>query len=355
MDGLTPRTVAEIVVRMVLTFGAVFTAIAYLTFMERKVSAWMQDRIGPNRVGPWGLLQPLADGLKHLMKEDVTPVGAQRAVFILAPIAALVPALVSFAVIPFGGSEINLRALGLPWDFTLAPYIADLGIGLLFVLGLASLEVYGVVLAGWSSGNHYSMLGGIRSSAQMVSYELAMGLAVVSVVMAEGSLRLQDIATQQAGVWLGVVPRWNLFLHPVAFIVLLVAVFAETRRAPFDLPEAEPELVGGYHTEYSSMKFLMFYMAEYAAMITNAGLVVTLFLGGWQVPWIVLPQPWMALAQVAAFAAKTAVLLFLFLWVRWTLPRFRYDQLMDLGWKRLFPVALANLLVVGALVAAGVF
>ncbi|MFQ5670556.1 MAG: NADH-quinone oxidoreductase subunit NuoH [Acidobacteriota bacterium] len=354
MTTILLKETAEIVVRMLLIFSVVFTGVGYMTLVERKVSGWIQDRIGPNRVGPWGLLQPLADGLKHLMKEDVTPPGVHRPIFLLAPVVALVPAILSFSVIPFAAQPLNLRQLGLPWDWEVAPYIADVGVGLLILLGLASLEVYGVVLAGWSSGNKYAVLGGLRSSAQMISYELALGLAVLPVVLTSGSLRLQTIVELQGGVWLGVLPRWNVFIQPFGFLFLLVAVFAETKRLPFDLPEAEPELVAGYHTEYSSMKFLMFYMAEYSAMITNSALLVTLFFGGWQVPWIQAPQPWMTLLQAGAFVVKTSAILFLFVWVRWTLPRFRYDQLMNLGWKVLLELAFANLLAVAALAAAGV-
>jgi NADH-quinone oxidoreductase subunit H len=354
MEAITLQQVAEMIVRMVIIFSVVLGGVAYMTLLERKASGWMQDRIGPNRVGPWGLLQPVADGMKQLMKEDITPPGAYRPIFILAPIITLAPAILSFAVIPFAGSSLNLRQLGLPWNWELAPYIADLQIGLLVILGLASLEVYGVVLAGWSSGNRYSALGALRSSAQMISYELALGLAVVPVVLTSGSLRLQTIAESQGGVWFGFLPRWNVFIQPFGFLFLLVAIFAETKRLPFDLPEAEPELVAGYHTEYSAMKFVMFYMSEYSAMITNAAMLVTLFFGGWQLPWIELPQPWMALAQIAVFIAKVFVFMFLFVWVRWTLPRFRYDQLMNLGWKVLLELAFLNLIVVAALAAAGI-
>ncbi len=354
MDGVTLKHTGEIIVRMLIIFGAVFTGVGYMTLVERKVSGWIQDRIGPNRVGPLGLFQPLADGIKHLMKEDVTPPGAYRPLFLLAPIIALVPAILSFAVIPLAAAPLNLQDFGLPWNWEIAPYIADLEVGLLIILGLASLEVYGVVLAGWSSASKYAVMGGLRSSAQMISYELALGLAVLPVILTTGSLRLQTIAEMQGGAWLGFLPRWNVFIHPFGCLFLLIAIFAENKRLPFDLPEAEPELVAGYHTEYSAMKFVMFYMAEYSTMITNSALMVTLFFGGWQVPGLDLPQPWMTLAQMAAFGAKTFFFLFLFVWVRWTLPRFRYDQLMDLGWKVLMELAFVNLLVVAALAAMGV-
>lgn len=354
IDAAMLKEIGEIVVRTLIIFSSVFLGVAYMTLVERRVSAWMQDRLGPNRVGPQGLLQPMADGLKHLMKEDVTPAGAHRTVFILAPILVLVPAIVSFAVIPIAGDAINLQDFGLPWDWQIKPFIADVSVGLLILLGLASLEVYGVVLAGWSSGSKYPAMGALRSTAQMISYELALGLAILPVVLTTGSLRLQTIAEAQAGTWFGFVPHWNVFIHPFGFLFLLISIFAENKRLPFDLPEAEPELVAGYHTEYSAMKFVMFYMAEYSAMIANAALMVTLFFGGWQVPGLVLPQPWMFLVQAGAFAAKTFFFLFLFVWVRWTLPRFRYDQLMNLGWKVLLELAFINLLVVAMLVAAGV-
>lgn len=354
IEGLTLKEVSEAVVRMLLIFGAMFTGVGYMTMVERKVSSWIQDRIGPNRVGPWGLLQPLADGLKHLLKEDVTPPGAHRALFLIAPVITLVPAIVSMAMLPFAAEGINLQQFGLPWDFEILPYIANLDVGLLVLLGLASLEVYGVVLAGWASGSKYSVMGGLRSSAQMISYELALGLAVLPVVLTSGSFNLMDITTQQGGTWFGFIPHWNVFIHPFGFLFLLIGVFAENKRLPFDLPEAEPELVAGYHTEYSAMKFVMFYMAEYSAMITNSALLVVLFFGGWQVPGLELPQPWMTLVQVGAFAAKTFFFLFLFVWVRWTLPRFRYDQLMDLGWKVLLELAFVNLLIVAILTAMGI-
>ncbi|MFQ5719220.1 MAG: NADH-quinone oxidoreductase subunit NuoH [Acidobacteriota bacterium] len=354
MDGITARMTGEILVRSLVIFGVLFTGVGYMTLVERKVSGWMQDRIGPNRVGPRGLLQPLADGIKHLMKEDVTPPGAHPVLFILAPMLALIPAVLSMCLIPFAAAPINLQDLGLPWDWQVAPWIADLNVGLLILLGLASLEVYGVVMAGWSSGSKYSVLGGLRSSAQMISYELALGLAVLPVVLTTSSLRLHEIAAAQGGTWFGFLPRWNVFIHPFGFLFLLIGVFAETKRLPFDLPEAEPELVAGYHTEYSAMKFVMFYMAEYSAMITNSALLVVLFFGGWQLPGLHLPQPWMTLASAAVFLLKTGFFLFLFVWVRWTLPRFRYDQLMHLGWKVLLELAFINVIGVAMLVAAGV-
>jgi NADH-quinone oxidoreductase subunit H len=285
-------------------------------------------------VGPKGLLQPIADGIKFLMKEDIIPDRADKPIFILAPAILLIPALMTFAVIPFG-SPITL------FGREIALQVADINVGILYILALTSISVYGIVLAGWSSNNKYSLLGGLRSSAQLISYELAMGLAVVSIILLSGSLKLNDIISNQQGSFLS----WNIFKQPLAFLIFLVAVYAETNRLPFDLSEAEQELVGGYHTEYSSMKFAMFFMAEYANMITAAALTVTLFFGGWDVP--LLDEGSLGIVgtiiSVLSFIMKMAFFLFLFIWVRWTFPRFRYDQLMRLGWKVLLPLALVNI------------
>jgi NADH-quinone oxidoreductase subunit H len=305
-----------------------------MVYAERRVSAFIQDRVGPNRVGPKGLLQPIADGIKFLMKEDIIPDRADKPIFILAPAILLIPALMTFAVIPFG-SPITL------FGREIALQVADINVGILYILALTSISVYGIVLAGWSSNNKYSLLGGLRSSAQLISYELAMGLAVVSIILLSGSLKLNDIISNQQGSFLS----WNIFKQPLAFLIFLVAVYAETNRLPFDLSEAEQELVGGYHTEYSSMKFAMFFMAEYANMITAAALTVTLFFGGWDVP--LLDEGSLGIVgtiiSVLSFIMKMAFFLFLFIWVRWTFPRFRYDQLMRLGWKVLLPLALVNI------------
>jgi len=262
-----------IVVKVLVVFAATMLGVLVMIYAERRVSAFMQDRVGPNRVGPKGVLQPIADGIKFLMKEDLVPERVDKPIFILAPAILLIPALMTFAVIPFG-SPINL------FGREIALQVADVNVGILYVLALTSISVYGIVLAGWSSNNKYSLLGGLRSSAQLISYELAMGLAVVSIILLAGSLRLNDIITDQQGSFLS----WNIFRQPLAFLIFLIAVYAETNRLPFDLSEAEQELVGGYHTEYSSMKFAMFFMAEYANMITAAALTVTLFFGGWDVP-----------------------------------------------------------------------
>jgi len=334
------------VVKIVLATGALLTAVAYTVWLERKVVGHIQNRWGPTRVGPFGLLQPLADGLKFIFKEDLTPPHVYKPLYIAAPVIALVCALTSIALIPVGG-WVRVAGLTTPLEIT------EVNIGLLVILGLASLGVYGVALAGWSSNSKYSLLGGLRASAQMVSYEIALGLSLVGVLILAGSFNLREIVEAQSGTVWGFIPRWNIFRWPpqiVGFLVYLTAAYAETNRLPFDLPEAETELVAGYHTEYSAMKFAMFFMAEYANMITVACLASLLFLGGWHGPVAgpaivreVLPLFWFGL-RVFAF-------LFLYIWIRGTLPRFRYDQLMAFGWKFLLPVAIANLIITALLVA----
>ncbi len=324
------------VVKSAVVLLVLLTAVAYTVWLERKVVGHMQNRWGPKRVGPFGLLQPAADGLKFFFKEDLTPPHVYKPLFIAAPMMAVTFALTSIAVIPFGNS-FTVFGYQIPLQIT------DVNIGLLLILGVTSLGVYGVALAGWSSNNKYSLLGGLRSSAQMVSYEIALGLSLVGVLLQAGSFSLRDIVNAQAGRFLYVIPRWNVFHWQfVGFFVYLMAAYAETNRIPFDLPEAETELVAGYHTEYSSMKFAMFFMAEYANMITVACLATLLFFGGWHGPvfgpeWlqVILPMFW--------FALKVVCFLFLYIWVRGTLPRFRYDQLMAFGWKFLLPLAIANL------------
>jgi NADH-quinone oxidoreductase subunit H len=340
VDPTTLRVVIEATVKIALLFFVNLTVVAYMTLVERRVSAWIQDRRGPNRVGPFGLLQPLADGVKFLFKEAILPPHAHTALYLLAPVIIFVPAMVTLSVVPFG-PPVELFGLRIPLQ------IADVDGGLLVILGLSSLGVYGVALAGWSSNNKYSLMGGLRSSAQLISYEMAMGFAIVGVLMTAGSLRLEAVVQHQ------IAHGWNAFWQFPGFIVFLTAAFAETNRLPFDLPEAESELVAGYHTEYSGMRFSMFYMAEYANMITASALAATLYLGGWHVPGLErlgLAPNLAALVQVAAFALKVAVFLFVYVWVRWTLPRFRYDQLMNLGWKVLLPVALAHLMWVAFIV-----
>jgi NADH-quinone oxidoreductase subunit H len=326
--------------KIFVVFNAVMAAVTFLVWVERRISAFIQDRVGPNRVGPYGLLQPLADAIKFLYKEDLIPGQVDRRVFIIAPALSLIPALMTFAVIPFGGT-LSIFGREIPLIIT------DVNIGVLYILALSSLGVYGIVLAGWSSNNKYSLLGGLRSSAQMISYELALGLSVVGVVLLTGSLSLREMVYAQYGLW-------NVVKQPLAFFIFLVAVFAETNRLPFDLPEAETELVAGYHTEYAGMKFAMFFMAEYANMVTASALVVTLFFGGWMIPFVSTPEPsswWLSLLEILTFVVKVAAILFLFVWVRWTIPRFRYDQLMVLGWKVLLPLALLNIFVTSGIVA----
>jgi NADH-quinone oxidoreductase subunit H len=326
-----------------VVFGGLLLTVAYMTWIERKVIADIQVRLGPMRVGPHGLLQPIADGIKLMFKEDLIPGQVDRVLFLMAPALSIIPAFIAFAVIPFGESTTLFGLLSKPVPL----YISDINVGVLYVFGITSLGVYGIVLAGWSSNNKYSLLGGLRSSAQMISYELSQSLSVVGVLLLVGSLSLVDIVRSQTGVawWFGIlpVPNWFLFSQPLGFLIYFTCALAETNRAPFDLPEAETELVAGFHSEYSSMKFAMFFMAEYANMITASAVATTLFLGGWQGP--IGPSPvW--------FIGKVFLLLFLFIWFRATLPRFRYDQLMTFGWKILLPLALINT-VITAVVAVG--
>lgn len=346
MDKTLLFELLPVIIKIMVVFFVVLTLTAYLTLAERKFSAYMQDRIGPNRVGPFGLLQPLADGIKFIFKEDVIPTNVHRMFYILAPTLLLVPALMGYVVIPFGDYvDVAGRMVTLQ--------IADIDIGILYVLAITGLSVYGLFMAGWASNNKYSLLGGLRASAQMVSYELTLGLSIVGALLVYGTTNLREIVLLQTEYWQAgpfLVPKWGIVLQPLGFVLFLVSAFAESNRLPFDLPEAENELVGGYHTEYGSMKFAMFFMGEYTGMITMSALMVTFFLGGWHVPWLELaglPHNAAALLGVAAFSVKTGAFLFLFIWVRWTLPRFRYDQLMSLSWKGVFPAALANVFVTG--------
>lgn len=327
-------------IKVVVIVGAMLVTVAYLVYFERKISAWAQNRIGPNRVGWKGTLQPFADLFKLVLKEDIVPDNADRKIHALAPVIALLVALSTYAVIPFG-PDLQIG------DYNIPLLVADVNIGVLFILALTSLGVYALTLAGWSSGSKYSLLGGIRSSAQMISYEVSMGFSVAGVLLLSESLRPVAIVESQSG-WM-----WNAIVQPIGFITFLVSAFAETNRLPFDLPEAEPELVGGFHTEYSSMKFAGFFLAEYANMIIASALIVTLYLGGWQIPYIDklgLAPILETLLCFGAFLFKMAALLFFFIWVRWSLPRFRYDQLMNLGWKVMFPLSLINIVWVAALI-----
>lgn len=323
--------------KIAVVLGVLLTTVAYVVLAERRLSAFIQNRIGPNRVGPYGLLQPLADVVKLVLKEDIVPKSANKALHDLGPVISISVAMVTFAVIPFGDA---ITVAGR----TIKLMIADVNVGILYILAVTSLGVYGVTLSGWASNNKYSLLGGLRSSAQMISYELSMGLSIIGVLMIVGSLQLDDIVRAQAG-W-----KWNILLQPVGFIIFVVSAFAETNRLPFDLPEAEPELVGGYHTEYSGMKFGMFYLAEYMNMVVASAVITTLYLGGWQVPYLELAGLGMALMsilQVLAFCLKVGLVVVFFIVIRWTIPRFRYDQLMNLGWKVMLPLALLNILATG--------
>ncbi len=310
------------------------------SFWERKISAWIQDRIGPNRVGPRGLLQFMADGVKFFFKEDIIPANVDKVVFVSAPLMVLIPAMITFAVVPLGRPFI--------WaGEQLMFQIANLNIGVLYILAMASVGIYGIVFGAWASNNKYSLMGGLRASAQMISYELSLGLSLVAIVLVAGSLSLSDIIAGQTGYWFGVLPKWNVFCQPLAAITFIIAMFAETNRLPFDLPEAEQELVGGYHTEYSSLKFAIFFLAEYINMFLQSALAVILFFGGWQFPGLeLLPKTlWVSLLSFGVFFLKALAFMFLYNWVRWTLPRFKYDQLMRIGWKRLLPATLANVFI----------
>jgi NADH-quinone oxidoreductase subunit H len=393
MDFITLSVIKAVVIAAVL-----MTTLAYLQWVERKVIAHIQLRMGPSRVGPHGLLQPLADVIKLLTKEDLIPPHASKFLYIFAPFLAVTLALLSFAVVPFG-PEVEVLGVRTPVQLT------DLNIGLLFLLAISSVSVYAIALAGWASNNKYALLGGLRSSAQMISYELPMAVALASALLLANTLSLREIVDSQQGYYFGFLPKWHLFRLPfpqiLSFAIFLICVFAETNRVPFDLPEAENELVAGFHTEYSSMKFAAFFMAEYANMITGCALATILFLGGWHPAWpaefgshlapaglfflagaialyhgthparprdrrtlpviavvfwilaaiFLIPEARAALAPLFWFAAKTGILLFCFVWVRGTLPRFRYDQLMRFTWKFLFPLAMANLMATGLLVA----
>ena len=335
-----------VLLRVITVFVLLMVATIINVWAERKILADMQSRIGPTRAGPWGILQTVADGLKLFFKESITPRKAELGMYLLAPFLAVIPAFLIFMTVPFGapftigGEEVILQG-------------ADLNIGLLFILAMSSLAVYAVVLAGWSSGSKYPLIGGVRATAQAISYEAAMGLSMVAVVMFTatqgegGTLSLSEIVARQAGTWGGIVPRWNAFPQIVAFVIFMVAIVAETNRAPFDLVEAEQEIVGGFHTEYSGMRFAMFFLAEYVNIFSMSAIAATLFLGGWNGPtWEgTLPAIISAILPTVWFLVKTYAIVFVFFWLRSTLPRLRYDQLMSLGWKRLIPAALAWIVV----------
>jgi NADH-quinone oxidoreductase subunit H len=342
-------TALEGAAKIAFVWGVVLGAVLpNLIWVERRMAGLIQDRPGPNRVGPFGLLQAIADILKMFMKEDVVPMYADRLLHTIAPLILLVPAMTTFAVIPFG-SSIYL------FDRDIPLVIADVNIGILYVFALTSIGIYGLVLAGWASNNKFALLGGLRSSAQVISYELAMGIAAIAVFLAAGSLRLTKVVEYQAsGTFLGFLPLWNCFPQALGCMIFVVSAFAETNRLPFDLPEAEAELVAGYHTEYSAFRFGMFFMAEYLNLIAASAMMATLYFGGWSLPGLHPTGILGGVISIAVFAAKTGFFIFLFVWVRWTLPRFRFDQLMNLGWKVFLPLSLLNLIVTGALVLWGV-
>lgn len=352
----TLKFIAFNAVKIVVITHILLGAVAYTVWLERKLIGRMQNRWGPTRVGPFGLLQPIADGLKFIVKEDMLPPNVNKPLFLLAPLIAVVLALTSLAVIPFGES---VTVFGTVYPLQ----ITDVNIGLLVILGATSIGVYGIALAGWSSNSKYSLLGSLRASAQMISYELSLGLSLVGVLMMSSSLSLREIVNSQAGTTLGLTGTllsWNMFagLQFVAFFVYLISAYAETNRIPFDLPEAETELVAGYHTEYSAMKFAMFFMAEYANMFTAACVATLLFLGGWLPPHpaLMIGEPGSlahVLSGVGWFVAKIFVFIFVYIWIRGTLPRFRYDQLMAFGWKYLLPIAIVNIIFTGLVMALG--
>ena len=334
-------------VKIAIVVGVVQGLVAYSVLAERKISAWIQDRVGPNRAAPpfakyipilgplltrWGMFQPLADGLKFMFKEDFTPAGVKKIYFWLAPALSVIPAMLTVAVIPFGSTLGHQKMV-----------IADLNVGILYTFGIVSMGVYGIVLAGYAANSKYPFFGGLRSSAQMISYEISMGMSVIPVLLIVGNLNLGRIIGWQA------TNGWLVMYAPLAFVIFMVASFAETNRTPFDLPEAETELVGGYHTEYSSMKFALFFLAEYSNMVASSAMMVTLFFGGWTLPFWGLNHPAqsiaMGLAQILVFLLKMCFFMVVFIWVRWMFPRFRYDQLMDLGWRRFIPLALVNILI----------
>jgi len=309
----------------------------YSTYAERKVAAFFQDRIGPNRAGPFGILQPLADGAKMFMKEEIIPASSNKFLFIVGPSLAIMTACIGSAVIPWG-ETLTIGSYRIPLQVT------DINVGVLYIFGVVSLGVYGVMIGGWASNNKYSLLGAIRAASQNISYEIAMGLSIIALLMTTGTLSLKEIAAQQHG-W-----HWNIVSQPLGFLIFIVCAFAETNRAPFDLPECETELVGGYHTEYSSMKLGFYLFAEYINMFISGAVMATLYFGGYNFPYmhhLGLSENWVTILGVVALFAKIFFFIFFFMWVRWTLPRFRYDQLMDLGWKTLIPLAIANIVITG--------
>lgn len=344
LAGLLSDQFSFSLILALVLFGAIMTAVAYCILLERKISAWVQDRYGPNRVGPLGLFQPLADGLKLFMKEDIIPRHVDKGLFVIAPFLAFVISMIGYAVIPWGG---EFRWPWMPEGETLRCQVASIDIGLLYILAVGSMGVYGIVLAGWASNNKYSMYGGIRASAQMLSYEVPLAMMILVAILTTGSMRLESAVTYQAANW------WTVAYHPLAALMLFISALAEANRAPFDLAEAEQELIGGFHTEYSAMKWAMFFLGEYAHMITSSAVMVSLFFGGYLIPDFLPLAGWVnestsALAMVVRVGvvfAKIAIFICAYMMVRWTLPRFRYDQLMSLAWKSLVPMGMLIVLL----------
>lgn len=331
--------IIEKILLIVVVFLVSLGVAAYATYFERKVAAWFQDRIGPDRAGPFGILQPLADGGKLFFKEDFVPTHAEKWIFIIGPGIAMFVALMTSAVIPWG-ADLNL------FGQVIELQVTNVNIGILYIMGFLSIGVYGIMIGGWASNNKYSLFSAIRASSQMISYELAMGICVITVVMMTGSLSLKDIVEAQHGM------NWNVFYQPVAFVVFLICALAETNRAPFDLPECESELIGGYHTEYGSMKMGLYLFAEYTSLFISSAIIAILFFGGYNFPGMdYFEGNTLALLSIGAMFAKTFFFVFVFMWIRWTLPRFRFDQLMHLGWKSLIPISLINLLITGFVIA----
>jgi NADH-quinone oxidoreductase subunit H len=334
---MIPVYVAQLAM-VLAVFGMLLLSAAVMVYSERKVAAFIQQRYGPYLVGPKGLLQPIADVIKLMFKEPLRPVAADKVLFILAPILSATAAFAAFAVVPFGAESTFFGLLEEPIKLQ----VADVNVAVLVVFAITSISVYGIVLAGWSSNSKYSLLGALRSASQMISYELSYGMALAGALVLAGSLSITDIVNAQQGAWFGFIPRWFVFVQPLGFAIFMIAGVAETNRAPFDFPEAEQELVAGYHTEYSSTAFMMFFLAEYINMVTAAAVAANLFLGGWHGPFLPEYLGWIW------FLVKVAAILFFYIWMRWTLPRLRYDQLMQFGWKVLLPLAALNLIVTAA-------
>ncbi len=333
--------ILEKTILVAVVFGITLLIAMYSTYAERKVAAILQDRVGPNRAGPFGMLQPLADGIKFFMKEEIIPINANRFLFILGPCIAMLTACLTSAVIPWS-TPVTIGGRVVPLQ------IANLNIGVLYIFAIVSIGVYGIMIGGWASNNKYSLLGAIRASSQMISYELAMGLSLIAVIMIAGSPGLNDIVENQRGF------NWNIWYQPLGFLIFLICAFAECNRAPFDLPESETELVGGYHTEYSSMKLGFYLFSEYINMFISSAFIVTLYFGGYNFPYmdsLNIDANWISIIGLLVFFAKIFFFIFLFMWVRWTLPRFRYDQLMHLGWRVLIPLAILNILITGGVIA----